>query len=198
MNPIDVALNYEGCDFTSDLNEYIRQMEGCLAGAGTLACTLANRSTERRANYNNAKITHRTYQVGDLVPLWTPPKLITPDRPVQGRGLTTKLLHQWHGPYEILERISDVDYLIENARGNRRKVDTVHVRRLKPHIEAADVEYYRRPPEQSESNQSTNPDSSSSEEDEESDPDFSATENEQESSSEDVTGSRLSDNGARS
>ena len=50
MNPIDVALNFEGCDFTSDPNEYIRQMEGCLAGAGTLVCTRANRSTERRAN----------------------------------------------------------------------------------------------------------------------------------------------------
>lgn len=45
--------------------------------------------------------THRCveYEVGCQVMVWTP---------ARKKGKTTKLLHRWHGPYEVKARLSEV------------------------------------------------------------------------------------------
>lgn len=62
---------------------------------------------------------------GDLVLLWTP---------LRKRGLAQKLLFRYSGPFVVLERLSDVNYVIsrrtESGRCSRR-TQVVHVARLK-------------------------------------------------------------------
>lgn len=71
---------------------------------------------------------HRSvsYSKGDLVWLWTP---------VRKRGLCQKFLAHYSGPFVILDRLSDVTYVISSVTSNGRrssKTQLTHVARLKP------------------------------------------------------------------
>ena len=62
------------------------------------------------------------YKVGDLVWLFTPKTQ---------KGLSKKLLHNWHGPYRLVEQLSPVNVKLR-TRDNRLLPTPVHVNRLKP------------------------------------------------------------------
>lgn len=73
---------------------------------------------------------HAAFAPGDLVWVWIP---------VRRRGLSTKLLRNYFGPYKVLRQLSEVTYEVvpENSgvAGRRRsRPVTVHVVRLKPYV----------------------------------------------------------------
>lgn len=45
-------------------------------------------------------------------------------------GLSSKLTQHWHGPFRIIEKLSDVSYKLQTF-DDKRSVQTVHVNRLK-------------------------------------------------------------------
>jgi hypothetical protein len=63
------------------------------------------------------------FAVGDLVLIY---------RPIRKKGRSTKFLHRYFGPYKIVRRVSDLNYIVEPLRGRRKKQDCVHVSHLKP------------------------------------------------------------------
>lgn len=67
------------------------------------------------------------YTKGDLVWLWTP---------VRKRGLCQKFLAHYSGPFVVIDRLSDVTYVISGVTSNGRrssKTQLTHVARLKPY-----------------------------------------------------------------
>lgn len=53
-------------------------------------------------------------------------------RPIRKKGRSTKFLHRYFGPYKIIRRVSDLNYIVEPLCGRRKKQDCVHVSHLKP------------------------------------------------------------------
>lgn len=45
-------------------------------------------------------------------------------------GEANKFHHQWEGPYEIVELVTDVTFSVKNARGCSRKSQVVHISNL--------------------------------------------------------------------
>jgi hypothetical protein len=50
------------------------------------------------------------------------------------KGLTRKLAHLWHGPFEVSERVSEVAYRLNMPDPKSRAFPTVHISRLKPFV----------------------------------------------------------------
>lgn len=70
-----------------------------------------------------------SYSIGDKVWIWSP---------VRQRGRSEKLLRRYFGPYRVIQRINDVNYVVvpESTSGRSRRTpqpDIVHVARMKPY-----------------------------------------------------------------
>ncbi|UYV74553.1 hypothetical protein LAZ67_12000130 [Cordylochernes scorpioides] len=75
------------------------------------------------------KNNERIYEPGHLVAVWTPVRKI---------GKCEKLLRKYFGPYRILKKLSNVNYLIEPKDNPGQDPLIVHVSRLKPYFERID------------------------------------------------------------
>lgn len=67
------------------------------------------------------------YHRGDLVWIYTPVRKV---------GLSEKLLKRYFGPYQVIEKLSDVTYRIapcEESKNKRKIKEVVHVIRMKPY-----------------------------------------------------------------
>jgi hypothetical protein len=53
-------------------------------------------------------------------------------RPIRKKGRAKKLLHRYFGPYRIVRRVSDLNYIVEPLYGRKKNQDCVHVSHLKP------------------------------------------------------------------
>lgn len=68
---------------------------------------------------------HVRYEEGYMVMVWTPSRK---------KGRSTKLLHRWHGPYQVKRAVSEVNYELEIRRGRKNcYLDSVHISRMKPY-----------------------------------------------------------------
>ncbi|UYV65510.1 hypothetical protein LAZ67_3004552 [Cordylochernes scorpioides] len=81
-----------------------------------------------KRNYDK-KHNERIYEPGHLVAVWTPVRKI---------GKCEKLLRKYFGPYRILKKLSNVNYLIEPKDNPGQDPLIVHVSRLKPYFERID------------------------------------------------------------
>lgn len=82
-------------------------------------------SQDRAKTRYDARHTPVTFAPGDFVLLWTP---------VRKKGLCTKFLCRYTGPYVILRRLSDVTFVIAKVSSDNRRsriTQAVHVARLK-------------------------------------------------------------------
>ena len=68
---------------------------------------------------------HVSLNPGDLVWVFKPDRI---------KGRSEKLLHRYHGPFKIIRNISEVNYLIETIRCRRKRIECVHVSRLKTFV----------------------------------------------------------------
>ena len=76
----------------------------------------------RYKKYYDLKVQGHSYCVGERVWLWFPQ-----NKP----SMINKLLHRWHGPYTILEKVGEVSYRLELSEHGRR-YPVVHFNRLRP------------------------------------------------------------------
>ncbi|UYV73156.1 K02A2.6-like [Cordylochernes scorpioides] len=81
-----------------------------------------------KKNYDK-KHMERSYEPGELVAVWTPIRKI---------GKCEKLLRKYSGPFRILKKLSNVNYLIEPKDNPGQDPLIVHVSRLKPYFERID------------------------------------------------------------
>lgn len=80
----------------------------------------------RQKNKYDVGRRHVEYKVGEKVMVYTPIRKV---------GKSEKLLHRWFGPYEIVEKISDLNYKLKIKKGKKFVIDTIHVERLKNYYE---------------------------------------------------------------
>jgi hypothetical protein len=94
----------------------------------------AKQRIENRFNYNKQE-----YDKNRRESEFLPDQLVLLHRPLQKIGLATKLLPKFIGPFKVLHKLNDVNYVIEDVREEpgRRVIMTTHVSQLRP--------YYNRP-----------------------------------------------------
>ena len=110
-----------------DAEEYTQRAEE----ARQLARLRIAEQQDYDARHYNLRHRPVTYNVGDKVWVWTP---------IRRRGLSEKLLRRYFGPYEVLRRISDVNYEVvpsgpQCSKRRRHSPEIVHVLRMKPYFQ---------------------------------------------------------------
>jgi hypothetical protein len=109
------------------LEEILRRMQEARALAGERIHIQQNKNAERLN-------THRRdgeFSIGDQVLL---------RKFVKKKNLSSKLMHYYYGPYVIVQKVSDVNFVIEAKVGKRVHRETVHIDKLKPYYERSEEE----------------------------------------------------------
>ncbi|UYV70284.1 hypothetical protein LAZ67_7002373 [Cordylochernes scorpioides] len=112
-----------------DYDEYIENYLDKIARTRQVVINNTEKTQERMKRNYDKKHNERIYEPGHLVAVWTPVRKI---------GKCEKLLRKYFGPYRILKKLSNVNYLIEPKDNPGQDPLIVHVSRLKPYFERID------------------------------------------------------------
>lgn len=133
--PVDVSLLV-----SQDLASSVEEHRARIAEAIEIGQRLAKENTERAQQkmkmYYDRKSKETDFLLGERVWVYTPKTK---------KGLSKKLLHNWHGPFRIVERLSPVHFKLRTGN-NRMVYTTVHANRIKPYFDPDDRPI--EPPEQ--------------------------------------------------
>ncbi|UYV61833.1 hypothetical protein LAZ67_1006770 [Cordylochernes scorpioides] len=117
-----------------DYDEYIKHHLDKINRTRKLVINNTIKTQERMKKNYDKKHMERSYEPGELVAVWTPIRKI---------GKCEKLLRKYFGPYRILKKLSNVNYLIEPKDNPGQDPLIVHVSRLKPYFERIDEIFKR-------------------------------------------------------
>ncbi|UYV68861.1 hypothetical protein LAZ67_6001298, partial [Cordylochernes scorpioides] len=112
-----------------DYDEYIENYLDKIARTRQVVINNTEKTQERMKRNYDKKHNEKIYEPGHLVAVWTPVRKI---------GKCEKLLRKYFGPYRILKKLSNVNYLIEPKDNSGQDPLIVHVSRLKPYFERID------------------------------------------------------------
>ncbi|UYV66897.1 hypothetical protein LAZ67_4003261 [Cordylochernes scorpioides] len=112
-----------------DYDEYIKHHLDKINRTRKLVINNTIKTQERMKKNYDKKHNEKIYEPGHLVAVWTPVRKI---------GKCEKLLRKYFGPYRILKKLSNVNYLIEPKDNPGQDPLIVHVSRLKPYFERID------------------------------------------------------------
>ncbi|UYV67821.1 hypothetical protein LAZ67_5002141, partial [Cordylochernes scorpioides] len=112
-----------------DYDEYIENYLDKIARTRQVVINNTEKTQERMKRNYDKKHNERIYEPGHLVAVWTPVRKI---------GKCEKLLRKYFGPYRILKKLSNVNYLIEPKDNPGQDPLIVHISRLKPYFERID------------------------------------------------------------
>ncbi|UYV72103.1 hypothetical protein LAZ67_9001818 [Cordylochernes scorpioides] len=112
-----------------DYDQYIKHHLDKINRTRKLVINNTIKTQERMKKNYDKKHMERSYEPGELVAVWTPIRKI---------GKCEKLLRKYFGPYRILKKLSNVNYLIEPKDNPGQDPLIVHVSRLKPYFERID------------------------------------------------------------
>ncbi|UYV72119.1 hypothetical protein LAZ67_9001873 [Cordylochernes scorpioides] len=112
-----------------DYDEYIKHHLDKINRTRKLVINNTIKTQERMKKNYDKKHMERSYEPGELVAVWTPIRKI---------GKCEKLLRKYFGPYRIIKKLSNVNYLIEPKDNPGQDPLIVHVSRLKPYFERID------------------------------------------------------------
>ncbi|UYV61052.1 hypothetical protein LAZ67_1003246 [Cordylochernes scorpioides] len=112
-----------------DYDEYIENYLDKIARTRQVVINNTEKTQERMKRNYDKKHNEKIYEPGHLVAVWTPVRKI---------GKCEKLLRKYFGPYRILKKLSNVNYLIEPKDNPGQDPLVVHVSRLKPYFERID------------------------------------------------------------
>ncbi|UYV70289.1 hypothetical protein LAZ67_7002410 [Cordylochernes scorpioides] len=112
-----------------DYDEYIENYLDKIARTRQVVINNTEKTQERMKRNYYKKDNEKIYELGHLVAVWTPVRKI---------GKCEKLLRKNFGPYRILKKLSNVNYLIEPKDNPGQDPLIVHVSRLKPYFERID------------------------------------------------------------
>ncbi|UYV83011.1 K02A2.6-like, partial [Cordylochernes scorpioides] len=112
-----------------DYDEYIKHHLDKINRTRKLVINNTIKTQERMKKNYDKKHMERSYEPGELVAVWTPIRKI---------GKCEKLLRKYFGPYRILKKLPNVNYLIEPKDNPGQNPLIVHVSRIKPYFERID------------------------------------------------------------
>ncbi len=119
--PLDVMMGSWPMGNESSYSEFVADLQGSLVTAYRNVRQKLKAAQRRQKDAYDKGVTHMMFQAGDLVSRYDP-KL--------KRGETSKFHRLWEGPYEIVERVTDVAYRVKKVRGHSRKSQVVHFNNL--------------------------------------------------------------------
>ncbi|UYV84506.1 TIGD4 [Cordylochernes scorpioides] len=111
-----------------DYDEYIENYLDKIARTRQVVINNTEKTQERMKRNYDKKHNEKMYDI-HLVAVW---------KPVRKIGKCGKLLRKYFGPYRILKKLSNVNYLIEPKDNPGQDLLIVHVSRLKPYFERID------------------------------------------------------------
>ncbi|UYV78164.1 hypothetical protein LAZ67_16000346 [Cordylochernes scorpioides] len=112
-----------------DYDEYIKHHLDKINRTRKLVINNTIKTQERMKKNYDKRHMEKSYEPGELVAVWTPIRKI---------GKCEKLLRKYFGPYRILKKLSNVNYLIEPKDNPGQDPLIVHVSRIKPYFERID------------------------------------------------------------
>ncbi|UYV65958.1 K02A2.6-like [Cordylochernes scorpioides] len=112
-----------------DYDEYIKHHLDKIDRTRKLVINNTIKTQERMKKNYDKKHMERSYELGELVAVWTPIRKIRK---------CEKLLRKYFDPYRILKKMSSVNYLIEPKYNPGQDPLIVHVSRIKPYYERMD------------------------------------------------------------
>jgi hypothetical protein len=104
------------------VDQYINLRNNYIQKARELALQHITESQIRNTKHYNKRHREVNFEIGQLVLIHNPRRY---------KGKAEKLLHQFHGPYKILEQRGPVNFYVESTKGKYETL-TVHVSRMKP------------------------------------------------------------------
>ena len=127
--PLDVSLLAPSPDdLTPSVAEHRARIVRHIEEAQEMARSNIQRAQQRMKLQYDQHATLTDFAIGQRVWAFTPKTK---------KGLSRKLLHNWHGPYRVIQKLSPAHYLLRTATNNR-VTTAVHVNRLKPYYDPSD------------------------------------------------------------
>ena len=118
--PIDIVYGTQSPSRT-DVNNFVQQSHKLMEQAYHRVREHLSAGHQRQKDIYDKRVHGKPYQEGDAVWLLDP---------VVAEGQSKKFHHSWKGPFRVLKRISDCDYLVESSAGKCTQT-IVHFNRLK-------------------------------------------------------------------
>jgi len=129
--PMDVSLN-PSPTWKPSVQDYISSSLRSLQEARDLVTKTLQKEQTRQAHYYNLnKSVPVSFSEGDLVLQEIKAKSKTKNA-VSGDRQSSKISFRYEGPFEVIEKRSDLNYVIRDPARPRKKRWTVHIARLKP------------------------------------------------------------------
>ena len=120
--PLDVMMGSGPMGNESSYSEFVADLQGSLEAAYRDVRQNLKVAQRRQKDAYDKGVRHMVFQAGDLVLRYDPQ--LKP-------GEANKFHRQWEGPYEIVERVTDVTYRVKKVRGHSRKSQVVHFNNLR-------------------------------------------------------------------
>jgi len=102
---------------TSSYSEFVADLQGGLEAAYRDVRQNLKVAQRRQKDAYDKGVRHMVFEAGDLVLRYDPQ--LKP-------GEANQFHRQWEGPYEIVERVTNVTYRVKKAKGRSRKSQVVH------------------------------------------------------------------------
>ena len=124
--PIDVKyLRLNSDNMSSSVLEHRKRVVEKVEMAQNLARENLQRSQQKMKDYYDRNVREPVFEVGQRVWVYTPRSK---------KGLSKKLLHNWLGPYRIVEKSSPVHFRLRTDT-NKKVTFAVHANRMKPFVD---------------------------------------------------------------
>ena len=120
--PLDVMMGSGPMGSEDSYSEFVADLQGSLEAAYRDVRQNLKVAQRRQKDAYDKGVRHMLFQPGDLVLRYDPQ--LKP-------GEVNKFHRQWEGPYEIVERVTDVTYRVKKVRGHSRKSRVVHFNNLR-------------------------------------------------------------------
>ena len=125
--PMDASL-LPPTDPSSSIAEHRRRIVQQIETSQRLALENTQRAQQRMKQHYDQSARPPIFQVGDRVWVFTPKTY---------KGLSKKLLHNWHGPFRVVEQLGPSHYRLRTYQ-NRLVLSIVHANRMKPFYDPDD------------------------------------------------------------
>ena len=119
--PLDVMMGGAE-DNERNYTEFVSDLQSSLETAYRDVRESLQVAQRRQKDGYDKGVKHMVFQPGDLVLRYTPQ--LKP-------GEANKFHRQWEGPFEVVERVTDVTYQVKKVRGHCRRSQVVHFNNLR-------------------------------------------------------------------
>ena len=102
------------------VNDWAWVLKGRLERAHAFVIKNSDKLIRRQKHYHDMRMSYQTFKKGDKVYVFFPQRRI---------GCSSKLTSFWHGPFEVIEKLSEVLYKVDCGRNGKEHI--IHCDRMK-------------------------------------------------------------------